>query len=131
MTKNEIQMVEVVQEVRVRKYEVDTIALCDMLRVAKKQIKISNKQLAEKLNVPLTMVEHWFRKDKYFAIPDEDIWFKLKNILNITNTDFDKQIMTFETKPGVYDMGNRLYLSLGIAPTLLAGSGDEKYVIKR
>jgi hypothetical protein len=49
--------------------------------------------------VPQTKVEHWFRLDDSFAIPDEDIQFKLKELLEINTSEFDKSITEFEEKP--------------------------------
>lgn len=119
----EIIKEDVVFPVVVRKYDVDVENLKKLLREHK---NYSNKEIAEKLNVPLTQVEHWFRQDKYFAIPDADIWFEIKNLLNITTDEFDESITTFEVKDGVYDKANRCYHINGIAPTLTVASGNEK-----
>lgn len=113
-----IQKVDIKQKVKVRKYPVNTEKLCETLRNAKVDNDINNKQLEILLNVPLTTVEHWFRKDNCFAIPAPEIWFKLKEILNINTNEFDESIMTFEEKDGVYEKANRCYLAEGIAPTL-------------
>jgi len=56
------------------------------------------RKISEYLDIPKTKVEHWFRKDNCFAIPDEDIWFKLKEFLNITTDEFDKSITEFEIR---------------------------------
>ena len=127
--KNEIIMIDVPQEVRVRKYEVDISSLQILLRQAKKDRKIANKQIAEQLDIPLTKVEHWFRTDKYFAIPDENLWFDLKELLCITDDSFDESIMTFEVREGVYEKSNRCYYEEGIAPTLTCACGDEKIIV--
>lgn len=119
----EIIKEDIIFPVMVRKYDVDIKNLKKVLREHK---NYSNKEIAEKLNVPLTQVEHWFRKDEYFAIPDADIWFELKNLLNITTDEFDESIITFEVKDGVYDKANRCYHVDGIAPTLTVASGNEK-----
>lgn len=126
---NEIIMIDVPQEVRVRKYEVDIPNLQILLRQAKKESKLSNKQIAEYLNIPLTKVEHWFRTDIYFAIPDENLWFDLKELLHITDCSFDESIMTFEVREGVYEKSNRCYYEQGIAPTLTCACGDEKVIV--
>lgn len=68
--------VNIPQEVKVRKYEVDVEKLQETLR---KHKIFSNKEIANKLNVKKTTVDHWFRVDKCFSIPDENIWFKLKS----------------------------------------------------
>lgn len=119
----EIIKEDVIFPVMVRKYDVDVENLKKVLREHK---NYSNKEIAEKLNAPLTQVEHWFRQDEYFAIPDADIWFGLKNLLNIATDEFDESITTFEVKDGVYDKANRCYHINGIAPTLTVASGNEK-----
>ena len=130
LLENEIIMIEVPQEVRVRKYEVDIPNLQILLKKAKKDSKITNKQIAEQLDIPLTKVEHWFRTDIYFAIPDENLWFDLKKLLHITDNSFDESIMTFEIREGVYEKSNRCYYEEGIAPTLTCMCGDEKIIVK-
>ena len=67
------------QKVRVRKYEVDVVALKKVLREAKNNSKLTNSEISNKLNKPKTLVDHWFRNDNCFSIPDEYIWFELKN----------------------------------------------------
>ena len=126
---NEIIMVNVPQEVRVRKYEVDIQNLQRLLRQAKKESKLTNKQIADYLDFPLTKVEHWFRTDNYFAIPDEDLWHELKTLLGIEDNSFDESIMTFEVREGVYEKSNRCYYAEGIAPTLTCMCGDEKIIV--
>lgn len=106
------------QIVKVRKYPVDTSRLVETLRVAKIEANKSNKELAEQLNVSQTQIEHYFRRDNSFAIPDPNIWYKLKEILNISTDEFDESIMTFEEKEGVYEKANRVYDENGLAPTL-------------
>lgn len=106
------------QIVKIRINEVDILGLQQLLRESKKKLKLSNQDIATKLNKPLTMVEHWFRTDKYFAIPDDDIWFELKNVLNIEETCFDKSIMEFEYRKGIYEKSERCYYDYGVCPTL-------------
>jgi DNA (cytosine-5)-methyltransferase 1 len=62
----------------VRKYEVDTEKLKSELREHK---SLSNKEIAERLDVPKTTVDHRFRIDNCFAIPDAEIRFRLKELL--------------------------------------------------
>lgn len=121
-----IQMLEVPQMVKVRKYEVDIEGLKKLLAEHK---KFSNREIADKLGLPLTMVEHWFRKDKYFSIPEPEVWLKLKELLEIADNSFDESILTFEEREGVYDKANRYYYDSGIAPTLTASSGEEKIIL--
>ena len=122
---NQIKKVDIPQIVKVRKYEVDNAKLVELLRSHK---NLTNKQISDALNVPLTKVEHWFRTDSCFAIPDPEIWYQLKELLNIKTDEFDAAITTFEEKEGVYEKSNRCYLDSGIAPTLTATSGDEKVI---
>lgn len=118
------------QKVRVRKYEVDVIALKELLREAKKSSGLTNKSISNKLNQPKTLVEHWFRNDNCFSIPDEVIWFDLKKLLDIKTDRFDKSIMTFEIRDGIFDKANRVYDSNGIAPTLTCvGVENERYKV--
>lgn len=124
----ELMTEDVVFPVMVRKYPVDCNLLCECLRNHKTLSDLSNKNISDTLNVPLTKVEHWFRQDDCFAIPDPVIWFKLKELLNITTNEFDESIMTFEVKEGVYDKANRCYHIEGIAPTLTAASANEKII---
>lgn len=69
----EVITYEIPQKVRVRKHPVDCVDLCKCLRQHKETQKLTNRQIAEELNIPLTKVEHWFRQDGNFAIPDEDV----------------------------------------------------------
>ena len=109
---------EISQMIKVRKYSVDCKMLCETLRNHKRENGISNKQIAEKLNVPVTKVEHWFRQDNSFSIPDAEIWLQLKDLLKIQTNEFDAPIMTFEEKENVFEKGNRIYDSNGICPTI-------------
>ncbi len=122
---DEIHRVDIPQIVNVRKYPVDIDALKILLRSHK---NMSNKDIAEELGVPQTMVEHWFRTDDCFSIPDSSVWFGLKALLNIKTNEFDESIMTFEEKEGVFEKANRCYFDHGIAPTLTSTSADEKII---
>lgn len=125
-TKIAIKKVEIPQTVKVRKHEVDTRKLIKTLREHK---SYTCKEIASKLDISLTTVEHWFREDKCFSIPDADIWFKLKELLNIKTDEFDKSITEFEEKEGVFEKSNRCYLDSGLAPTLTMASGNEKVIV--
>ena len=120
----EVITYEIQQQVKVRKYNVDCKKLCDLLRKHKKMASLSNKEIAETLNMPITKVEHWFRQDSCFSIPDECIWFELKKLLKITNNEFDLAITTFEEKDNVFEKGNRIYDSDGICPTITCADAD-------
>ena len=116
-----------IEEVKVRKHEVDIKGLQSLLRSMKKQSGKTNKQIATETDMPITKVEHWFRTDTSFAIPSDDVWFNLKNILGIETDDFDKQIMEFEYKDGVYETKQRVYSEDGKSPTLTS-SNKEQYI---
>ncbi len=123
-----INRIDIPQMVKVRKYEVNCKALCEALRAHKQAANLSNKEIAEQLNVPFTNVEHWFRQDNSFSIPDAKIWFDLKKLLGVETNEFDEAITTFEEKEGVFEKSNRCYLSDGIAPTITSASADEKVI---
>lgn len=116
-------------KVLVRKYPVDTKKLQKVLRQAKKDVNITNREISEKLSCPVTMVEHWFRTDNSFSIPAPDIWPDLKQLLNIKTDEFDDPIMIFEEKDGVYEKSNRIYDEEGLAPTLTSATPNEKILI--
>ena len=110
------------QKVKVRKYEVNIPKLQKTLRDHKKMTILTNKNLADLLDVPVTKVEHWFRTDSSFAIPSEDIWFRLKDLLVIKTDEFDKSIVCFEVRDGKFDMADRVYSQDGKSPTIVASN---------
>lgn len=116
------------QTVYVRKYDVDIKRLQEILRFQKGTLGYTNKQISEKLNKPITNVEHWFRTDDCFSIPEKDVWFSLKELLNIGTDEFDDSITTFEEKENVFEKANRCYGIGGVSPTLTATSSDEKII---
>ena len=119
---------DLVQKVRVRKHEVNVSKLKKLLRAHKESSSLTNKQIAELTGEPLTLVEHWFRRDNSFSIPGEDVWFELKDLLGVTTTDFDAPITEFVEKDNEFEKSNRVYGSEGIAPTLTRTSSDEKII---
>lgn len=121
-------VIDVETEVYVRKYEVDCNLLCECLRDHKSVSGFSNKEIAEQLNLPLTKVEHWFRQDSSFAIPDAEIWMELKKLLGIETDEFDESITTYVAEEGKYDMSNRIYVG-EVAPTLTTQSTEYKYLL--
>ena len=114
-----------VEEVKVRKHEVDLEKLQQLLREAKANVKKTNKQIAEETDLPITKVEHWFRTDSSFAIPSDDIWFKLKEVLDIKEDSFDAQIMEFIYRDGVYESTQRVYSEEGKSPTITASNNEQ------
>lgn len=113
--------------VKVRKHEVDIVSLQNCLKEHRTK---SIKEIATELNVPKTEVEHWFRTDKYFGIPNAEIWFDLKKCLNITTTDFDLSITEFIEKESVFEKSNRVYDEDGLAPTITSTGADERILVK-
>lgn len=113
-------------EVEVRKHEVDTEQLKRLLKSHK---SMTSKEIAERLGKSETLVAHWFRSDRYFAIPDADTWYELKELLGIKTDAFDRQITEFETKAGNYDMRNRIYYG-EVVPTLTAECGTHMHLIE-
>ena len=112
------------QEVRVRKYSCDITKFQTLLRESKAESNLTNKQIADKLDRPQTEVEHWFRTDKYFNIPDENIWFDLKTLLGIKTTEFDDFVTVFEVREGVFEKADRCYDADGKMSTLTTGKTD-------
>jgi len=117
-----IHIADEVNEVTVRKYDVDITKLQNTLRESKEKLLITNQDIANALNVPKTKVEHWFRNDKSFAIPSADIWFELKELLEIDTDFFDKSIIEFVTKEGVFESAKRIYDSSASYPTITASN---------
>lgn len=113
-----IKQMDIQTKVTVRKHPVDIEKLKTILREQKKEKGLSNSEISKLTGKPITLVEHWFRNDSCFSIPDADIWEKLKEILGITTKYFDKQITEFEERDGCYDKANRTYDADGISPTL-------------
>ena len=116
-----------VEEVKVRKHEVNISGLQHLLREMKKESGKTNKQIAEETNMPVTKVEHWFRTDTSFSIPSDNIWLKLKEVLGIKTDIFDKEVMEFVYRDGVYETKQRVYSEDGKSPTITA-SNTEQYI---
>ena len=92
--------------------------LKNLLIESKEKTGLTNKNISEELGVKQSLVEHYFRGDKYWTIPDKKVWFELKKLLNITTDKFDDFITEYITVDGIYDQGNRLYNTDGLSPTL-------------
>ena len=123
---------KLMQNVKVRKYKVDIEKLKEILKVQKQKLGLTINDISNTLNVNKTTVEHWFRSDDCFSIPDAEIWLDLKKLLQIDTDEFmDKSIMEFEIKPNEYDMTNRVYDENGISPTLTCtGESGAKKVLQ-
>jgi len=118
---------DVIQEVAVRKYDVDINRLQQLL---KKHKNMPIKDIAQKIGVKKTTAEHWFRTDKFFSVPEPEVWPVLKELLRITDDSFDKSIMTIEYKDGKYDQSNRIHNGQKPSPTLTRTStGNDLFVL--
>lgn len=78
-----------------RKYDIDKDKLRLLLREHKGEYSL--RDIANKLDVSKNCVDHWFSAtlDK-FTLPYADKWTQLKELLNITTTEFDEAITTYE-----------------------------------
>ena len=127
MNKNRVKYLIVPQIVSVRKYEVEIEKLQKLLKEHK---NLTNKQIAEQLSCSVTKVEHWFRTDSYFCIPDAEYWHELKKLLNISSDYFDVSILEFEEREGVFDKAERVYLTGFCCPTLTTLCKNEKFLVR-
>jgi len=123
--KDGIDRIKIIEKVTVRKHDVDIEGLKSLLKKSKTKTR---REISEELSVKKTTVDHWFRNDKCFSIPDRDIWSQLKKCLNITNTDFDKSVTEFVEKDNVFDMSNRVYKLNGKSPTLTASNKNVRVI---
>jgi DNA (cytosine-5)-methyltransferase 1 len=119
---------EIPEIVTVRKHDVDIKGLQQLL---KKHKKTTIVKIAKAMGVKKTTVQHWFRTDKSFSIPDAQHWFILKGLLGIKSEEFDLQITEFENKESVYEKSNRVYDENGISPTMTATSADERILTNK
>ena len=84
---------------KIRKYDLDKVALNKYLREAKDQKGITYKEIANFLGIPKHSVVTWFdtRIDHvYYSELFSEKWYELKFLLEIDSTDFDKEILTYE-----------------------------------
>ena len=124
---NKILMSKSDFKVKVRKNYIDKKELALFLRSYKTK---TINEIAVFCNAPKTMVEHWFRTDNSFSIPDVEYWFKLKECLKIEDCKYDKAVTEFELKNNSFDMAKRIYHIDGKHPTLttLTGGGQRKTI---
>lgn len=121
-----------VEKVKVRKHEVDIPGLQKCILEHYAKTNKSKKEIAKELNDKYSTVEHYFRKlgSDFFAIPSEEHWPQLKKILGITTNEFDKSIMEFEIKDGVYETTQRIYSEEGKSPTLTSAHAEKLVATK-
>ena len=106
------------KQVRKRKNTCDIEELKKLLKNSKTESGMTINQISEILEENKTLVEHWFRSDDCFSIPEGNNWFKLKEVLKLGTEKFDNFITEFEIVDGVYEKANRVYGLDGISPTL-------------
>ena len=106
------------RQVRKRVNDVDYKELSSFLRNHKKESGLSNKAIAAQVDKPVSEVEHWFRRDDFFAPPTDDVWLQLKEILGIESDKYDDFMLEFEWVDGVFEQDKRAYGSDGLSPTL-------------
>ena len=63
--------------IRKPEYKVDIEKLKEILKVQKQKLGLTIKDISNTLNVNKTTVEHWFRSDDCFSIPDAEIWLPI------------------------------------------------------
>ena len=83
---------------RIRKYELDKVAINKLLRDAKEKKGVTYKDIANFLNVSKHNVVAWFdaRIDHvYYSEIFTEKWYELKFLLEIDSVEYDKQIMTY------------------------------------
>ena len=124
---NKILMSKSNFKVKVRKNYIDKKELALFLRSYKTK---TINEISVFCNAPKTIVEHWFRTDNSFSIPDAEYWFKLKECLKIEDCKYDKAVTEFELKNNSFDMAKRIYHIDGKHPTLttLTGGGQRKTI---
>ena len=124
---NKILMSKSDFKVKVRKNYIDKKELALFLRSYKTK---TINEMSVSCNAPKTMVEHWFRTDNSFSIPDAEYWFKLKECLKIEDCKYDKAVTEFEIKNNSFDMAKRIYHIDGKHPTLttITGGGQRKTI---
>ena len=83
----------------VRVYELDRKALLNYLRTHKQRSGLSLTEIAKKLNVTRDVVIGWFppKLEKFYPSKTlSDKWFDLKNLLEIEDSKFDKEVTTYK-----------------------------------
>lgn len=89
----------------VRVYDIDKQKLLDYLRSNKERSGLSLTQIAKKLNLTKDIVVSWFPtnvKKMYVSRTLSDHWYDLKELLDIKDNKFDKEITTYK-EPDIQD----------------------------
>jgi len=87
------------------------------------------QEISDKINIPKTQVEHYFRTDSSRAIPSPEVWNKLKDLLNFNDT-WDKQVTDIYEKEVTFESARRVYDAVGISPTISSTNADKIIRIK-
>ena len=120
----ECKQVEIARPVIKRKHDADISELKKLLRDARKSSGLTMPEIAQFFGLPKTHVEHWFRRDSSFAIPNPEYWYDLKELLSISTNDFDAFVTEFEILDGVYEKSKRAYMEDGLSPTITSSGGE-------
>jgi len=110
----ELQRLEDVKLIATKRVNETPKEINEFLREHK---NISIKEIADKLNIPKTQAEHYFRTDKNRTIPSVEIWNKLKELLNF-DSRYDKQVCEIEQSEYTFESASRLYSDNGLGTTL-------------
>ena len=117
--------------VMVRQYEIDKEELRIFLVDHLNKSSYTKCSIAQALDLPYTLVEHWFRGSiRGFSIPLASHWYQLKELLNINVDKYDLAITSFIRREGVFEKAKRVYDVKGIAPTLTATTCNEKVLLR-
>lgn len=87
------------QITRKRKYPLDKAELQQFMNQHKKILKMSNAEIARRLNIKRHHAYEWFSNNPKKFYPAElfiEKWFEIKELLQITDDRFDKAITVFE-----------------------------------
>ena len=116
-----------VEQVKIRKHEVDIVGLQQCILSHYAKCGMSKREIAKQLKDKYSTVEHYFRNlgSEYFAIPSDEHWPQLKELLNIKTNKYDKSIMEFEYRDGVFESTQRVYSEEGKSPTLTASNTEQ------
>ena len=85
-----------------RKYEIDKVALQELLRTSKEESGLSLTKIAKRLDVSKDQVFAWFNpkiEKMHLSKVFSEKWIDLKNLLNIETDKFDESILTYEKPP--------------------------------
>ncbi len=92
----ECKQIDITKPVIKRKHDVDIKDLKKVLRDSRKESKKTMQEIADYFNLPKTYVEHWFRRDSSFVIPNAKFWYQLKEFIGIKTNEFDAFVTEFE-----------------------------------